>query len=203
MSNPNTLPDEATLASAAELDVYDAQGKKVKFGSIYGENKTVVVFIRHFLCGNCQSYVTALAQATSPVTLKTANVHLAVVGCGDPGFIREYAERTGFHGAMYADPDRQVFRALGMSVETLDRTPAGQEPKKYLPQGNIVTRAVGGIAQAFKNPSLLGKQGKISQLGGEFVLGPGNVCTFASRMKHTEDHVEVDELLKHAGIGGV
>ena len=114
--------------------------------------------------------MTALAQATSPETLKTANVHLAVIGCGHPGFIREYAgvfamifeahicassarhvdlrpsERTGFHGAMYADPDRKVFRALGMNVETLDRTPAGQEPKKYLPQGNIVTRAVGGIA---------------------------------------------------------
>ncbi|KAL1674893.1 AhpC/TSA antioxidant enzyme-domain-containing protein [Schizophyllum commune] len=203
MSDLNTLLDEATLASAAELDVYDAQGKKVKFGSIYAEIKTVVVFIRHFLCGNCQAYVTALAQAVSPDALKTANVQLAVVGCGDAGFIREYAEKTDFQGAMYADPDRKVFRALGMNVETLDRTPAGQEPKKYLPQGNIVTRAVGGIAQAFKNPSLLGKQGKISQLGGEFVLGPGNVCTFASRMKHTEDHVEVDELLKHAGIGGV
>ncbi|KAL1713104.1 AhpC/TSA antioxidant enzyme-domain-containing protein [Schizophyllum commune] len=203
MSDLNTLLDEATLASAAELDVYDAQGKKVKFGSIYAENKTVVVFIRHFLCGNCQAYVTALAQATSPDALETANVQLAVVGCGDAGFIREYAEKTGFQGAMYADPERKVFRALGMNVETLDRTPAGQEPKKYLPQGNIVTRAVGGIAQAFKNPSLLGKQGKISQLGGEFILGPGNVCTFAARMKHTEDHVEVDELLKHAGIGGV
>ncbi|KAL1703664.1 AhpC/TSA antioxidant enzyme-domain-containing protein [Schizophyllum commune] len=222
MSDPNTLLDEATLTSAAQLNVYDAQGKKVKFGSIYAENKTVVVFIRHFLCGNCQSYVTALAQATAPETLKTANVHLAVVGCGDPGFIREYAERTGFHGAMYADPDRKVFRALDMNIETLDRTPAGQEPKKYLPQGNIVTRAVGGItvsgttlrlrrrelmlrdvAASFQEPVAAGKQGKISQLGGEFILGPGNVCTFASRMKHTEDHVEVDELLKHAGIGGV
>ncbi|KAI4520279.1 hypothetical protein K525DRAFT_286194 [Schizophyllum commune Loenen D] len=96
------------------------------------------------------------------------------------------SERTGFHGAMYADPDRKVFRALGMNVETLDRTPAGQEPKKYLPQGNIRSSDV-DMQQAFKNPSLLGKQGKISQLGGEFVLGPGNVCTFASRMKHTED----------------
>ncbi|KAL1738248.1 hypothetical protein HDZ31DRAFT_51288, partial [Schizophyllum fasciatum] len=54
--------------------------------------------------------------------------------------------------------------------------------------------------QAFKSPSLLGRQGKISQLGGEFVLGPGNVCSFASRMQHTEDHVEVAELLKEAGI---
>ncbi|KAL1690986.1 AhpC/TSA antioxidant enzyme-domain-containing protein [Schizophyllum commune] len=203
MSDPNTLFDEATLASAAQLNVYDAQGKKVKFGSIYAENKTVVVFIRHFLCGNWQAYVTALAQAASPDALKTANAQPAVVGCGDAGFIREYAAKTGFQGPMYADPDRKVFHALGMNVETLDRTPVGQEPKMYLPQGNIVTRAVGGIAQAFKNPSLLGKQGKISQLGGEFVLGPGNVCTFASRMKHTEDHVEVDELLKHAGIGGV
>lgn len=38
-----------------------------------------------------------------------------------------------------------------------------------------------------KNPSLIGKQGKLSQLGGDFIFGPGNTCSFASRMRHTED----------------
>ncbi len=55
------------------------------------------------------------------------------------------------------------------------------------------------------NPSLVGKQGNIKQLGGDFIFGPGqsptyllrrysidlflsgNSCSFASRMQNTED----------------
>ena len=38
-----------------------------------------------------------------------------------------------------------------------------------------------------KNPALVGKQGNISQLGGDFIFGPGNTCLLAYRMRHTED----------------
>lgn len=38
-----------------------------------------------------------------------------------------------------------------------------------------------------QHPTLVGKQGNISQLGGDFILGPGNVCSFAHRMQNTED----------------
>jgi hypothetical protein len=37
-----------------------------------------------------------------------------------------------------------------------------------------------------QNPSLIGKQGNLSQLGGEFVFVDGT-CTFVNRMKNTED----------------
>lgn len=58
------------------------------------------------------------------------------------------------------------------------------------------------------NASLIGKQGNLAQLGGEFIMGPGeflpslsppltiinvslrnqgNQCAFAHRMRHTED----------------
>ncbi|TRM64526.1 AhpC/TSA antioxidant enzyme-domain-containing protein, partial [Schizophyllum amplum] len=191
------------LAEAADLEIFDAQGQPVKFGSLFADDKTVVVFIRHFLCGICQAYVTALAKAVTPEALKAANVRLAVVGCGDPRFIQAYAGTATSdpnRRVMYADPDRKVFHALGMDIETLQKTPAGQDKRSYLPASGAVAGAVNGIVQGLKQPALLGRQGNISQLGGEFVLGPGNVCTFASRMQHTEDHVEVAELLKQAGI---
>lgn len=38
-----------------------------------------------------------------------------------------------------------------------------------------------------QHPTLAGKQGNISQLGGDFILGPGDVCSFAHRMQNTED----------------
>jgi len=51
-----------------------------------------------------------------------------------------------------------------------------------------------------KNPQFAGKIGNMTQLGGDFVLGPGPICTFAARMQHAEDHVEASELTQHLGI---
>ena len=44
-----TLPDSATLKKAGGLTVFDDEGKKVEFGSIFAEKKTIVVFVREYL----------------------------------------------------------------------------------------------------------------------------------------------------------
>ena len=41
----HALPSQETMAKAAELEVFDEEGEKVKFGSLI-EKKVVVVFIR-------------------------------------------------------------------------------------------------------------------------------------------------------------
>lgn len=46
--------------------------------------------------------------------------------------IRSVTETTGFKGAIYADPNRELYRALGMTLETLAQTPVGQERRSYL-----------------------------------------------------------------------
>jgi hypothetical protein len=43
----SALSDDV-LAKAAALEVFDSSGSPIKFGSIYEEQKTVVVFIRTF-----------------------------------------------------------------------------------------------------------------------------------------------------------
>lgn len=49
-----------------------------------------------------------------------------------------------FKGEMYADPDRKLYRALGMTIETLKQTPAGEEKRSYLKQSTL-TNAVSSI----------------------------------------------------------
>lgn len=39
------LPDETTIKEASDLEVFDINGDKVKFGSIYASEKAIVVFI--------------------------------------------------------------------------------------------------------------------------------------------------------------
>lgn len=48
-ANPKALPDEETIQKAAEHEIYDLNGNKVKFGSLFAEQKTIIVFIRAYI----------------------------------------------------------------------------------------------------------------------------------------------------------
>ncbi|EMD31125.1 hypothetical protein CERSUDRAFT_69555 [Gelatoporia subvermispora B] len=191
----NGALDAETLAEASKLTVYDGFGNQVEFGSLFRDKKTVVVFIRHFFCGQ---YVMQLASVPKE-SLEQAGVKVVIVGCGEWSLIKNYCETTGYAGELYADPSRALYRTLGL-IENLNITPAGEEKRSYLTRsllGNVMKSIWNG---PLKSPQHIGKQGNISQLGADYILGPGQECTFASRMQHTEDHVEVAELMKHAGV---
>lgn len=48
MSGATDIPDEQTLSRVSDLLIYNSKGEEVKFGSLFEENKTVVVFVRTF-----------------------------------------------------------------------------------------------------------------------------------------------------------
>ncbi|KAJ4465454.1 AhpC/TSA antioxidant enzyme-domain-containing protein [Lentinula aciculospora] len=192
-----SLPDNATLSKVSNLEVLDASGSRVRFGSFYEESKVIVVFIREFT----SLYVSQLTSEFEklPKAFEEGNVDTIVVGCGDWQPIERYSEITGFPSSkIFADPSLGVFHGLGMNVQTLARTPAGEKKASYLTEGAL-KGSLWSIWRALKTPLLIGKQGNIAQLGGEFVFEPGNRCTFAHRMQHTEDHAEISELLAKAG----
>ncbi|KAJ8082192.1 hypothetical protein AAF712_001821 [Marasmius tenuissimus] len=193
------MVDPDVLQKASELEVFGPDGERVKFGTLFANRKTVVVFTRHFFCGSCQAYVRQLS-AVPVETLDRAGVEVVIIGCGDWQAIAHYATSTGFLGKMYAEPTRELYHALGMDIETLATTPTNQEKRSYI-VGSAPKRVLTSLWEGpLKNPSLIGKQGHFSQLGGDFVLGPGNQCSYAHIMQHTEDHVEVAELMNQAGV---
>jgi hypothetical protein len=52
-------------------------------------------------------------------------------------------ETAKFKGQFFADPTRTLYHALGMNVETLERTPKGQKRPSYLSFGPM-----GGLMQS-------------------------------------------------------
>ncbi|KAK0432617.1 AhpC/TSA antioxidant enzyme-domain-containing protein [Armillaria borealis] len=202
MSLMNEIPQQSALAEAFQIEVFDSTGSTVKFGTLLPSDppeKVVVVFIRHFFCGSCKQYVEQLASVPQD-SLEKSKTRIIIIGCGHSDAISVYKESTKFPGHIYADPTRKLYHVLGMDIENLAATPAGKERRSYLKLG-IFSNAVSSIFKGpLKNPSLIGKQGNISQLGGDFVFGPGKECTFVSRMQNTEDHIEVSELMKYAGV---
>ncbi|KAJ3502830.1 hypothetical protein NMY22_g18453 [Coprinellus aureogranulatus] len=214
------IPSPEVLAKAGEMEVLDAEGKKVKFGTVFEKEKAIVVFIRHFFCGSCLAYVQNLVRVPQP-SLDAAGTRIVIIGCGEAQFINHYKETSGFKGDIYADPSREVFRAMGMTLENLKLNPPEEPRASYLGGQSIVANAFAGLGRAFSAPTLIGKQGNIFQLGGEFVLGPGaNIsplqawsrqlikwlrgvgkqCSFVSRMEHTMQHASVEELMHAAGV---
>ncbi|RPD66482.1 hypothetical protein L227DRAFT_649199 [Lentinus tigrinus ALCF2SS1-6] len=186
------LPSPELIAKAAALNVFDDAGNEVSFGSIINAQKTILVFIRE------AQYVMQLASVRKDA-LEAANARLVIIGCGDWKLLKNYCETTDFKGPVYADPSRGLYNAFGLT-QNLDTTPAGEEKRSYLGRsyiGNVMKSIWQG---PLKNPQHVGKQGNISQLGGDFVFGPGETCTYAWRMRHTEDHIEVEDLMKEAGV---
>ncbi|SJL12006.1 uncharacterized protein ARMOST_15422 [Armillaria ostoyae] len=201
MSLTNEIPQQSALAEAFQIEVSDSTGSTVKFGTLLPSDPPEKV-VGTFSVGpfqSCKQYVEQLASVPHD-SLEKSKTRIIIIGCGHSDAITVYKESTKFPGHIYADPTRKLYHALGMDIENLAATPAGKERRSYLKLG-IFSNAVSSIFKGpLKNPSLIGKQGNISQLGGDFVFGPGKECIFASRMQNTEDHIEVSELMKHAGV---
>lgn len=54
----STVLDESVVAKAAEIEIYNSTGEKIKFGSLFEEQKTIVVFIRkHRLLSDSFAFV--------------------------------------------------------------------------------------------------------------------------------------------------
>ncbi|KZV70266.1 hypothetical protein PENSPDRAFT_675767 [Peniophora sp. CONT] len=195
MSSPTLDLDNQTLEKVSQLEVYNSNGDKVKFGSVFKDRKTVVVFIRHFFCGQ---YVMQIASTVRAEALQKANAGIVLVGCGEWELIKEYKADTGFEGDVFANPDRTLYRALGM-VENLKQTPSGQPKASYITQ-SVLKTTLEATKHTFFHITQFSKSGNISQNGGELVLGPGLNCSYFHRMVHTQDHAELVEVMAAAGV---
>jgi hypothetical protein len=146
--------------------------------------------------------VSCLSQSIDPSELKTRNLKIAIIGCGESSLIKEYVEHTGSKYPIYADPTQSVYKEFAL-VRTL--TWGGKAD--YMTVGLL-----GGIARGIWYGLKMGrnatKGGDMKQVGGEygsekggtdgrFLLGPGSVCSWGHRMSSTTDHVEM-KVLRHA-----
>uniref|UniRef100_A0A8C3JNU9 Peroxiredoxin like 2C n=1 Tax=Calidris pygmaea TaxID=425635 RepID=A0A8C3JNU9_9CHAR len=105
------LPGE--LREASRCPVVDADGRSVPFEALYGEQKAIVVFVRNFLCYTCKEYVEDLAKVPKAF-LQEANVRLIVIGQSSYHHIKPFCSLTGYTHEMYVDPQREIYKILGM-----------------------------------------------------------------------------------------
>lgn len=222
VNTDNTIPSLETLRKIADYPVLDKDGRSRPFKSLYSgpmvARRVLVIFIRHFFCGNCQEFLRSLAAsiATDALLQLPVPTFIAVVGCGSPSLIPMYQEVTECPFPIYSDPTKRLYSELGMT-RTLTLGPRPEYIRKSLLHG-IVTGFIQGLKHV--KGGLATKAGDIQQVGGEFLFEPvGGVAaspmvtpseengeekkvTWCHRMRNTRDHAEIPELREVLGLEG-
>ncbi|KAI1148433.1 AhpC/TSA antioxidant enzyme-domain-containing protein [Nemania diffusa] len=230
----NGVPSLKTLRALEDHIVLDNVGKTHPFKSLYsGHNvarRMLIIFVRHFFCGNCQEYLRTLSASITPDDLLALPVStfVAVIGCGAPELIDAYVRETRCPFPVYADPTRRLYRELGM-VRTLSM---GARPA-YLQNKSVAHTVLSGIVQGLRQvpTGLVMKMGDQRQVGGEFLFEPASrtletpilslpptpapdgagaggekveekCVTWCHRMRTTRDHAEIPELMEILGLEG-
>ncbi|KAF2725833.1 hypothetical protein K431DRAFT_280559 [Polychaeton citri CBS 116435] len=199
-----SLPDAPTLQLAGELPIQDKDGLTHRFSDLYtSPGQHLVIFIRHFFCGNCEEYIRALAAQLSPSTLgKETSLpsSIVIIGCGSPKLIADYASRTDCPYPIYADPDRKLYKVLGMGQNLAQ----GEKKPEYIERSTPAI-VVSSILNGIKSGTGALQGGNFSQNGGEWLFetvvgGKVGVLKWAHRMANSADHAEVKDLKEVLGI---
>ncbi|XP_077886696.1 peroxiredoxin-like 2C isoform X2 [Ictidomys tridecemlineatus] len=152
--------------SVAELPVVDATGKRLPFGALFRERRAVVVFVRHFLCYTCKEYVEDLAKVPERL-LQEANVTLIVIGQSTYHHIEPFCKLTGYSHEIYVDPEREIYKRLGMKRGE-EIASSGQSPHV---KSNLLSGSLRSLWRAVTGP-LFDFQGDPAQQGGTLIVGP-------------------------------
>jgi hypothetical protein len=193
------LPTSDTVSKIATLPITKEDGTQIPFSSLYAGpdvnpgTKHLIIFVRHFYCGSCQSYVETLSR-NNPAFEKH-NIAITIIGNGAPSEIAPYRSRTAISFPIYTDPKRELYAALGMTV-TLS---AGEAQPEYIP-GSMLANALKSTWNAVTSPAVWrGRAGNFAQNGGELLFVSGEL-KWCHRMRNTRDHAEIGELMEVCDI---
>ena len=208
-SQPHLSRSSSYRSSSSSLNSQD------KSKSTPGNRRVLVIFIRHFFCGNCQEYLRRLS--THPMMSSDYfvqhNLSLVIIGCGAYTHINSYRALTELPNSwqLYSDPTSEIYRLLGMQ-RTLS---LGSRAPKYIRQslaGNMLRSVVQGVRR-IPEGDVLGA-GSWDVNGGEFLFDlqeqdaeiPGmekwesSKLTWYHQMLNSRDHTEVEDLLPAIGL---
>jgi len=193
------FPSQSDIEFAGDVPIFDAAGRSRAFRSLYtigdavGERQ-MIIFIRHFYCGACQAYIRELTKHINAQTYFTMAIptSIIVIGCGSPELIGLYKAQTQCPFPIFADPSREIFKRLGMSLSAN----AGLRYKRPEYMKDISPPA--WLFEQFRQMSRTKgmkkfKAGNWLQIGGEFLFQDGRVV-WCHRMKHYRNHVEIETL---------
>ena len=93
----------------------DREAEKGQSASIASRRspKTVVFFIRHFWCGQCQDYMFASLGLLDPEAIAAAGIRVVIISNGSWKIIKSYRKLFNCPFPIYVDGPRRLYQLLG------------------------------------------------------------------------------------------
>ncbi|KAF2844826.1 hypothetical protein T440DRAFT_461508 [Plenodomus tracheiphilus IPT5] len=198
-SDAHQLPTPEELSQALKVDVFDREGAKHPLGNLVDGKKTVVIFIRHFWCLNCQAYVRCMSQWIPPENLQPGT-QILIIGCGSYQPINDYIQKSSSLYPIYTDPTHQL-HSIFKFKSNLSEGANGDEQRDYMRDaGSAMARLWGGIKGALGGLQHVNYVGPKSLNGGEVIISADGKCEYIYRMQNTVDHTNISELADLLGV---
>ncbi|XP_062854333.1 peroxiredoxin-like 2C isoform X2 [Trichomycterus rosablanca] len=200
-----TLPPtpESQIHSDSDFDISDVEdclifnrnGACTTFKSLFQHQKAIIIFVRNFLCYTCKEYVEDLSRIPQEV-LSNADVRLVVIGQSCSSHIEAFCLLTGYRHEIYVDPERHIYKKLGLRRgETYTDTAT---PSPHV-KSSLLVGSMKSMWRAMTSPAF-DFQGDPLQLGGAFIIGPGPIVHFAHYDNNRFNHTPINCLLELAGV---
>ena len=101
------------ILALSRLVVLDQNGKEFLITSFWKTSPVVLIFLRHFSCIACRTYVDMIWRKKEE--LKNKKTRVIFIGNGAPQFIKYFKEDLGvFDADIYTDPTLETFNACGL-----------------------------------------------------------------------------------------
>uniref|UniRef100_A0A3Q3BMM8 Peroxiredoxin like 2C n=1 Tax=Haplochromis burtoni TaxID=8153 RepID=A0A3Q3BMM8_HAPBU len=167
---------DINLRDVEDCLIYDRHGVSIPFKTLYQDRKSVIIFVRNFLCYSCKEYVDDLGKIPREV-------------------LESFCLLTEYPYEIYVDPERRIYQKLGMKREETFTDSAQPSPhvKSGVFMGQIKT-----IWRAMTSPAF-DFQGDLHQQGGAIIAGPGSKVHFSHLDMNRLDHMPINWLLQLAG----
>ncbi|KAM3611624.1 uncharacterized protein V6R79_021537 [Siganus canaliculatus] len=183
------------LEDVEDCLIYDRNGLSFQFKKLYQDRKSVIIFVRNFLCYSCKEYVEDLSKIPKQA-LEDANIRLVVIGQSAHHHIQPFCSLTGYRYEIYVDPERCIYQKLGMKRE--EKFSDSAHPSPHVKSG-IFFGQMKSIWRAMTGP-LFDFQGDLHQQGGSIIAGPGCHVHFCHFDMNRLDHMPINWLLQLAGV---
>ncbi|XP_036383922.1 peroxiredoxin-like 2C [Megalops cyprinoides] len=175
--------------------VLDRRGDRIPFRRLFEDKKSIIIFVRNFLCYACKEYVEDLTKIPKRV-LTDADVRLIVIGQASHWHIEPFCTLTRYPHEIYVDPERHIYNKLGMRRGETFMESASRSPHV---KSSLLMGSAKSMWRAMMSPAF-DFQGDPLQQGGAVIVGPGSEVHFAHFDMNRLDHMPINWLLQLAGV---
>ncbi|XP_007254118.2 peroxiredoxin-like 2C isoform X1 [Astyanax mexicanus] len=186
---------QLSVSEAEDCLIYDRHGAPAPFRSLFQSSRAIIIFVRNFLCFACKEYVEDLSKISQKALLD-AGVRLVVIGQASCSHIEAFCSLTGYQHEIYVDPERQIYKKLGMKRGETFMETASKSPHV---KSSMLVGSLKSMWRAMTSP-VFDFQGDPLQQGGAIVVGPGSDVHFAHFDMNRFDQAPINQLLELAGM---